>query len=282
MTITKLSITLSVLCIAVALTVLSLSENIQSYTVINQSSSASPAGVFAQAVRRSLDGKWYQSSDCNDASNKFANTQNAVMVYNSSVAFAALNKNIKNCQLDQISKQKAKVILVSKSRMLVCKNANSTKDIAKDPVALGMASMLAVKKHEEEWNANGGKVTIVPYSGSKTVARALLAEDIDYGLMGERIALQQGENLSCEYSTNPASDRFLGTSFPSLTIADFAINVVAYTNAGNTDNIVKALKENSEFNEYLTSSNRTIAYDKAADTNAVQNYVKKMYRNWAD
>ena len=31
-------------------------------TVINQSSAASPAGVYAQAVRKSLDAKWYQSS----------------------------------------------------------------------------------------------------------------------------------------------------------------------------------------------------------------------------
>ena len=275
----KVSIALGALCIAV---VIAIFNNNQSYTVINQSSSASPAGVFAQAIRKALDAEWYQSSDCNDASNKFNNTENAIMIYNSSVAFAALNKNIKNCQLDQISKQKAKVILVSKSRMLVCKNANSTKDIAKDPVTLGMASMLAVKKHEEEWNANGGKVTIVPYSGSKTVARALLAEDIDYGLMGERIALQQGENLSCEYSTNPASDKFLGNSFNSLTIADFAINVVAYTNADSAEDIVQVLQVNPEFNKYLTNSRRTTDYGNSGDTGAVQKYVEKMFDTWSD
>jgi len=37
------------------------------YTVINQSSKASPAGVFAQAVRKAVDGKWHQSSNCTDA-----------------------------------------------------------------------------------------------------------------------------------------------------------------------------------------------------------------------
>lgn len=278
----RVSIVLGVLCLAVIGSVIYLYSNNHSYTVINQSSSASPAGVFAQAVRKSLDSEWYQSSDCNDASNKFNNTKNAIMVYNSSVAFAALNKKIENCQLDEIDKQNAKVVLVSKSRMLICTLPDSTKDLTKDTVTLGMASMYAVPKHQAQWNANGGDVTIVPYSGSKTVLTALLAGDIDWGWMGESLALKQGNKLSCAYSTDPNSDKFLGNTFKSLTIADFAINVVAYTNAKDVDSVVEQLQTNPEFNNYLTNSRRTTDYGESVDTSAVQKYVKKMFDTWSD
>jgi hypothetical protein len=250
-------------------------------TVINQSSAASPAGVYAQAVRKSLDASWYQSSNCTDAANKFNSTENAVMVYNSSVAFAALNKKMENCQLDQISKSSASIVLVSSSRMLVCSKPDQTKTLAVDNAKLGMASMYAVPKHQAQWNAKGGNVTLVPYSGSITVLTALLAGDIEWGWLGESLALKQDDRLLCQYSTDPASDKFLGKSFPTLTIADFAINVVVYTNARDPVQVVNRLKSDVDFQKYLVNGKNNTEF-LVRDVAPVDAYVKNMYNTWAD
>ena len=250
-------------------------------TVINQSSASSPAGVYAQAVRKSLDAKWYQSSSCEDAAKKFSSTENAVMVYNSSVAFAALNKKLENCQLDEIAKTKATPIAISSSRMLICSKPGQTKALTGDVVSLGMASMYAVPKHEAQWNANGAKVKIVPYSGSGTVLTALLAGDIEWGWMGESLARKQGDKLDCPYSTDPSADNFLGKTFPKLVIPDFAINAVVYTNAKDPAAVAKALEQSEEFQKYLKSSKNETTFTNL-DTRVVDAFVIKMYNTWAD
>lgn len=250
-------------------------------TVINQSSAASPAGVYAQAVKKALDANWYQSSSCEDAANKFKSTENAVMIYNSSVAFAAKNKKLANCQLDEISKTNATPIAISASRMLICSKPGQAKTLSGDAVSLGMASMYAVPKHEQQWNDNGAKVKIVPYSGSKTVLTALLAGDIEWGWMGESLARKQGDKLDCQYSTDPTAANFLGKSFPKLVIPDFAINVVVYTNSKDPKAVAKALQENEEFQKYLKSSKNETAFNNL-DTNTVDTFVIKMYNTWAD
>lgn len=243
------------------------------YTVINMSSKASPAGVFAQAVKKSLKADWYQSSNCEDASRAFNDTENAIMVYNSSVAFAALNKKLQNCQLDQAKK----VVLISESRMLLCTRPGETKKLTSDDVTLGMASMYAVSKHEQQFNGN---VKIIPYSGSKTVLRALRAGDIDWGWMGESLALKQKDKIQCHYSTEPSSGRFLGYAIPSLVIPDFRIAVVVYTN-GEPNSIAKQLQSNEDFIKYLVSSKNNYSFDNK-NTNLVQKYVQRMYDNWKD
>lgn len=251
------------------------------YTVINQSSKASPAGVFAQAVRKAVDGKWYQSSNCTDASAKFNSTKDAVMVYNSSVAFAALNKKLENCQLDEVAKSNAKVVLISSSRMLICQRADANTDLfSGENLTLGMASMYAVPKHEAQWNASGSAVKIVPYSGSKTVLQALMAGDIDWGWMGQSLALKQGNKLKCEYSTDPLSTQFLGKRAPKLVIPDFRINVVVYSNTANIERLRETLNNSSAFQNYITSSKNKV--ESGLDAKLVDQYVQRMYNTWAD
>ena len=254
------------------------------YTVINQSSKASPAGVFAQAVRKAVDGKWYQSSNCTDASAKFNSTKDAVMVYNSSVAFAALNKKLENCQLDEVAKSNAKVALISSSRMLICQRADTNTDLfagpAEENLSLGMASMYAVPKHEAQWNASGSNVKLVPYSGSKTVLQALMAGDINWGWMGQSLALKQGDKLKCEYSTDPLSTQFLGKKAPKLVIPDFRINVVVYSNTANIDRLRETLNSSSTFRNYITSSKNKV--ESGLDAKLVDQYVQRMYNTWAD
>lgn len=250
------------------------------YTVINQSSKASPAGVFAQSVRNTIDGQWYQSSNCTDATKKFNGTQDAIMIYNSSVGFAALNKKLDNCQLDEVSNSNAKVVLVSSSRMLICQLANADTNLLTDKVTLGMASMYAVTKHEAQWNANGADIKIVPYSGSKTVLQALIAGDINWGWMGESLALKQGDKLDCQYSTDPNSKNFLGNTAPNLVIPDFRINIVVYTNSNNVEDLKETLKNSKFFQNYIKSSKNQL--EDNVDVSTVDQYVQRMYNTWAN
>ena len=251
------------------------------FTVINQSSKASPAGVFAQAVRQAVDGQWYQSSNCTDATAKFNSTKDAVMVYNSSVAFAALNKKLEGCQLDEIAKSNSKVALISSSRMLICQRAESNTDLfAGEKLTLGMASMYAVPKHEAQWQASGSAVKIVPYSGSKTVLQALIAGDIDWGWMGESLALKQGDKLKCEYSTDPLSTKFLGKKTPKLVIPDFRIIAVVYSNTANVEKLKTLLTDSESFQKYLKSSKNKV--ENVLDEKLVDQYVQRMYNAWAD
>lgn len=249
------------------------------YTVINQSSAASPAGTFAQSVRTALDANWYQSENCTDAAKKFRETRPAIMVWNSSVAFAALNKKLEDCQLPTLTK----FVMSADTYMDICHLPGKKKSLPRasiaGPVTLGMASMYAVDKHELQWE---GQVKLVPYSGSKTVLQALRAGDIDWGWMGHGLAKKQGDKIVCPLSTKTDSPESLSNFFPGLTIPDFTIKVVVYTN-GDERKVRDYLAKNMTFRHYLLSSGQVEDFDfTSADMNKVQDYVKKMYSTWGD
>ena len=254
--------------------------SISEFTVINQSSKASPAGVFANAVKNSIDGKWYQSASCDDAKRIFDTTPNAIMVYNSSVAFAARNKGIEGCQLDQV---KTLPIMVAKTYMSICRLPETTAPLGG---TLGMASMYAVPKHEKQWN-EGTK--LVPYSGSKTVLQALRAGDIQWGWMGSGLARKQGKRIVCPYSTNPAHNtalasptlQWLGNAVPTLTIADFSINIVVYTNTMNVDRIRNHIKRDLQFQTFLKSSGYQFDFTPSRESvKAIDSFVDTMVKTW--
>lgn len=252
--------------------------------VINMSSPASPAGVFAQAVKKAVDGDWYQSSDCSQGHKAFKNLKNSVVVYNSSVAFAALNKKLENCQLaGNIS-----VSLVAQTPMHVCRLPNTTTRLEKDTAVLGMASMYAVKKHQDQFNnqPREGAVRIIPYSGSATVLKALLAGDIDWGWIGAGLARKHSDKIICEWTTdkNDKTIKFLGDGLTGLTIPDFAINIVVYTADKKLANkITKLLENNEDFKTYVNKSAYTLnTKPTATDIEQVNKFVQRMYDTWAN
>jgi len=253
-------------------------------TVINMSSPASPAGVFAQAVKKTVDGDWYQSSHCSQGHDAFTNIKNSVVVYNSSVAFAALNKQLKNCQIPK----NVLISAVAKTPMHICKLLNGTTDLERDKVKLGMASMYAVKKHQDQFNnqSRNGSVQLIPYSGSKTVLKALLAGDIEWGWMGSGLANKNSNKIQCEWTTDKTdkTKQFLGDKFSRLTIPDFAINVVIYTADKKTaEKVTALLKENKEFNKYTKTSGFTINTEPTQqDVDNINQIVQKMYNTWSN
>ena len=258
-------------------------------TVINPSHKTSPAAVFAQSYNISLkelgaNTNYYQSADCEDAGRKYNNTENAVFIYNSSMEFAGRNKGL-DCNLEPLDNKT--IVFVGKHYFKICVLPGSTASLQPGndkKYTMGIASMLATQAHEDTFRAKGTDIKIVPYSGSKTVAKALLAGDIDIGFMGQGIAAKQGDNIQCLYSTNPAADNYLAKTVP-VAVPDFHISYVVYTNS--TDPAVLAQLagvENTEaFRTYLAKSKTTGNFNITEESsNAALEYVQRLYKNWAD
>lgn len=242
--------------------------------VVNMSNPASPASVFGQSVRSAVDGEWYQSANCTEAQQKVRNTPNSLMVYNSSVAFAALNKKLKDCQIPA----EAKEVLRATTNFYVCKLPEQTKELTED-VRLGMASMYAVEKHEQQFGVN-----LVPYSGSKTVLQALLAGDIEWGWMGKGLARKQGDKIECPYTTDASenSKTFIGDAIPSLVIPDHRIEIVVYSLDADTQSTsIESIHNNTDL-ESFAKNNSYKLNQSLTNINDVNNFVERMYDTWSD
>lgn len=249
-------------------------------TVVNPSNKASPATVFGMAYNDAIGGRWYQAADCQDANRVFNSTPNSVMIYNSSNEFAARNKGL-DCRLDT-AKYKS-VIYIGESYMSICRLPGKTNELGSNLNVLGIASMYAVKRHEDNFKQAGANVKLVPYGGSKDVIAALRAGDITLGWIGASLASKQGDKLQCLYSTDPSSPMFLGNKL-KLEIPDFRIITVIYTNADDPK-VIKSLfsaQKNEKFSTFLTTSYTNGKWSpSSADTKAVTEYVDRMQKSWA-
>ena len=243
--------------------------------VVSMSNPASPASVFGQSIRSVLNGEWYQSANCTEAQQKVRTTPNSLMVYNSSIAFAALNKKLDDCQIPA----EAKEVLRATTNFYVCRLPDQTKALDSGDVRLGMASMYAVKKHEQQFNLN-----IVPYSGSKTVLQALLAGDIEWGWMGKGLARKQGNKIVCPYTTDAteSSKTFLGDAIPTLVIPDHRIEIVVYSLNADTQSIaIESLHDNEELKLFANSNSYRIDQS-LSNINEVNSFVARMYNTWGN
>ena len=274
-----------VLMIVAALAVVGCSQKPAEVTVINPSHKTSPAAVFATSYRDATGASYYQSANCEDAGRKYNNTENAVFIYNSSMEFAGRNKGL-NCNLEPLDNKT--IVFVGQHYFKLCRlpgsNANLVPGGHPKQMTMGIASMLATQSHQKTFNDKGVNVKIVPYSGSKTVAKALLAGDIDIGFMGQGIAAKQGDRIECLHSTNPAADNYLASTV-DVAVPDFHISYVVYTNSTDPE-VIARLKNvgNSDiFQAYLAKSKTTGNFDiTPASSNAAIEYVNRLYKNWAD
>lgn len=257
------------------------SANLVEPLIINPSNKASPATVVGQAFRSAVNGDWYQARDCQDAIATFNNSKNAVMIYNSSIDFAARNAKI-NCSLDGVKPQQ--VLFIGYTYMNVCRKPGSSADFGKIKNTLGMASMYSVPKHENNFVNAGSNTKLVPYGGSAEIVTAVRAGDIDLGWIGSGIAKKQGANLDCIYSTDPAAGNFIGKKL-NLPIPNFQITYVVYTNSTDP-NVLKNLRyasQSRDYTKFLSTSDTVANWNvKPKDLEEVNQYVNKMTNNWAD
>lgn len=243
-------------------------------TIINTSSKASPATTFSMAYKNATGSEWYQASNCEDGNKAFNKIDGAIMSYNSSIEFAARNKGL-DCKLEGVQAKDVKFI--GYTPVHLCRAKGSTVDFAQpERHTLGMASMYATKEHENRMNEAGANVTIVPYSGSKTVLAALRAGDIDLGWIGSGLAMKHDDKMECLYSTDPKVDNYIAKKLPNLTVPDFRITFVLY---GNGD---APVLDKEAFNKFLKSKNITEVPVSEQSVKDVIAYVDKMFGAWAD
>lgn len=250
-------------------------------TVINPSNKASPATVFAMAYKDALgDGvKFYQSQTCEDAQTMFDSSKNSVMIYNSSIEFAARDKGL-NCKLDDANI--SKVVFIGKQYMSVCTLKGTNKSFKDEKVVMGMPSMYSTKLHEDDYKSNNINMTLIPYGGSKDIITALLNKDITHGFIATSMASKIKE-FDCAYSTNPADSNYIGNTL-KLKVPDFRVTYVVYTNSTD-ESIIKRLKDvekNQQFIEFISTTG-TISDWKVTkeDVNKVSEYVDTMVKHWS-
>jgi len=248
-------------------------------TVINPASQASPNAVVTRAYSDAAGGTVYQSANCEDAENKYKKTKNAVMIYDSSIEFAARNKSLA-CGLNLAPKKN--VIWTGQTYFKICRLPGTAGSLEKSNTqyTMGTASMIATKGHQKTLNDKGVNTKIVAFSGSKTVLRALLAGDIDLGFMGSGIADSAGDKIECLYYTDPAASNFLAKT-ADIEIPNFKIAYAIYTNSTDPKVIarLKAVANDKGWNRFLVKSNTTGTFDKASEPE-VQSFVDRLSKFW--
>lgn len=248
-------------------------------TVINHSNKGSPATVFGLAYKDAVNGRWYQAADCLDANRMFDSTPNSVMIYNSSIEFAARSKGL-NCRLADARYRS--VIYIGESYMSICRIPGTNHDLGPTLNTMGIASMYATKRNELNYREAGAEVKLIPYGGSKAVISGLRAGDITLGWIGSSLADTLGDQLQCLYSTDPTKANFLGSKF-KLPLPDFRITTVIYTNVSDKQilNVLLQVQHNTQFRDFLTKSkihNRWAPSEK--DIQSVISYVDRLQQTF--
>lgn len=267
--------------IAIALSALMFSTAaLADITIVNPSSKASPATTFAMAYKDAVGASsFYQSQTCEDAEKVFNNTKNAVMIYNSSIEFAARDKGL-NCKLEGV--KPSQVIFVGKQYMKVCTAKNNGSDFKASRLTMGMASMYSTKKHEADFRSTGINLILIPFAGSRDILQAVVNRDINFGYIGSSMA-DRSQNLDCIYSTNPVDPNYIGKSL-NLKVPDFRITMLIYTNSTDT-NVLKILRSaqlNEQFVKFLETSGTVANWNiDKNDVDDVIKFVDTIFINWA-
>jgi hypothetical protein len=270
------------------ITVSALAQARETITVINPSNKASPATVFAKSYEEALrkngtyDIEFYQASSCADADAKYKNTKNAVMVYNADVAIAAKNKGV-SCEFGAAA---ANTTLITKSYLKFCRKPGSTKGFGDERTTVGIASVILSDGLFEDLNGGKRKLVGVPYSGSKTVLAAVLAGDIDYGIIGAGVVNEpeKRSEIECVYDYDPRSPKFIGATLKDMKVPTLPIIQMIHTN-GNNDvkRAVEAAGQDSTFIESIEKNGFADTKSKnitSQDVDSVRSHVDNVYNHY--
>lgn len=259
----------------------------ETITVINPSNKASPGTVFAKSYEESLrkngkyDVEFYQASSCADANRKFETTKNSVIVVNADVNIAAWSKGI-DCPIT-----KKPATLITKSYLKFCRKPGNTKGFGDERTTVGIASVILSQGLFEDLNGGKRKLVGVPYSGSKTVLAAVLAGDVDYGIIGAGVVNEpekRGE-IECVYDYDPRSPKFIGNTFKDLKVPTMPIVQMVQTNTAN-GGIKSAVIAASQDQDFLASIEKNGFADTktknitAKDIGDVDAHAQKVYNNY--
>lgn len=258
-------------------------------TVVNHSNKASPATVFAKSFEEALrqqdqfNVEFYQASNCTDGDKKYNLTENAVMVFNADVRIASLAKGIA-CDNDATA---TNTTFITKSYLKFCRLPTTTKPFGETDTTVGIASVILSKGLFDDLNGGKRKLIGVPYSGSKTVLAAVLAGDVDYGIIGAGVVTnpEKEGKVQCIYDYDPRAENFVGKALPELKVPTLPIIQTIYHNSNNPAmaKVIAEAGNNAKFldgivyNGFNDTKNADIT---ASDVKAVEDHVINVYENY--
>jgi len=250
-------------------------------TVIGMSPVKSIATPFGRAVNSAVDGRWYQAADCEDAFRKFAATENAVAVYNSSVEFAARNKGL-DCRIGNVKNMS--VVFVGYDHPKICrKGGNTTAGFSTTENTLGMISLYSTPARQKLFRDAGANIKLIPYAGGKPITAALFSGEIDLAWMPAGKEHKFGDKVDCFAATNPTDPRYVGKQL-DLPVADFRIQYVVFTNATDPA-VVQGMVDNltgAKFNKYLNKTETlAVPFDPSTIVGETTTYVDRVFKHWA-
>lgn len=262
----------------------------ETITVINPSNKASPATVFAKSYEEALrkndkyDVEFYQASSCADADAKYAKTKNAVMVYNADVAIAAKNKGV-SCDFRATA---VNTTLITKSYLKFCRKSGSTASFGEGQrsTKVGIASVILSPGLFTDLNQGKRNLVGVPYSGSKTVLAAVLAGDIEYGIIGAGVVNdpeKRGE-IECVYDYDPRAVNFIGNAIPGLKVPTLPIIQMIHTNGpSDVRSVVESAGQDQQFLKSIEKngfSDTKSSLITAQDVRRVSDHVERVYDHY--
>ena len=237
----------------------------ETITVVNPSNKASPATVFAKSYEQALrqqneyNVEFYQASSCADADRVYKSTKNAVMVFNADVGIASRAKGV-SCNFDATANN---TTLITKSYLKFCRKPGSTKAFGVEKTTVGIASVILSKGLFDDLNGGTRNLVGVPYSGSKTVLAAVLAGDIDYGIIGAGVVNgpEKEGKIECLYDYDPSAKNFIGTELKGMKVPTLPIIQMIHHNS-NDAGVAKAVANAGKNEEFL----KGIAFNGFSDT----------------
>lgn len=285
-----MKLTKLLVAVATSFALVSAASAKETITVVNPSNKASPATVFAksyeEALRTSQDKfnvEFYQASSCADADRKLASTPNAVMVYNADVAIANKAKGA-SCNFSLTGEN---TVMITNSYLKFCRLPGSTKAFGDEKTTVGIASVILSKGLFDDLNGGKRNLVGVPYSGSKTVLAALLAGDIDYGIIGAGVVnapLKAGK-VECVYDYDPRQANFIGNTLKGMKVPTLPITQAIFHNSSNADvaAAIAAAGKDAKFiagiehNGFSDTKNEGV---NQADVDKVAKHVENVYNHY--
>jgi len=260
--------------------------------VINHAPKGSPITTFAKTYQEGVpNSEFYQASNCEDAKKKFLDTPNAIFVYDADVGVAARLKNM-NCEPDHLTKE----TLIASTRTYLNFCTSGTKPVAWDgqtktslfgKKTIGMASVILAPNTIRDFTISGIDVKGIPYSGSSTTAAAVIAGDVDFGLIivgASKPGMSSGQ-LKCTHTTDPASPNYLGKAFPKMTFPNNNVWMDIYTRSADPALKEKALAgaKSEVFQSFLKSQSYVdtkIGQHTDEDIKAWNAWLNKLQEQW--
>jgi hypothetical protein len=224
--------------------------------VISVGPAVGPIATYAQAFAKNIKGanSYVAVKDCAAAVKLVESTPNSVYLLPHDLITTA--RKMRDRCFENIDHKN--VVVFSEQYYDFCKLPDNKTTLTTPGVKLGRASVHPVKEWGDDFNRrNNASIVSIGLSSSVSVRQALMAKDIDWGVIVSSIsvpAMKTGQ-IVCPFSTNVDSPRSLSKSY-FMKINNFPLSNIMVANTKDPA-VMKDLRQAARspgFQEYLKSN----------------------------